>query len=375
VAAADGTELVLGGPRTVVDDLQDDLPWLVADGHRGAGRPGVLHRVRERLLHDAVPGELQARRHVGRLALDAERRIEPGLPGAAHEVADAGDGGRAVERVGVVAVHGPGEIAQLRERLAAGVGDEARGLARGVRVALQDAPGGARLHDDRGEVVRQHVVQLARDARPLACDRAVALVRPRLLGTHRLPRQLAGERTVRAQQAPAEPGQEREEQRGEEEVARLRDRHADEHREHGRGDPRDGAAAGVRADGVGRGDHGQDHAELAAVLLDDERDGRQRDAERERARQDRRAAARQQREHREPGAHHDERARHVVGVRDRLRLGDREQQRDEQHVARGAAEPPAAQLCDHAATSAPRSGSETSSTRRSSARPAWTWPP
>ena len=187
MAAADGAELVLGGPRTVVDDLQDDLPWLVADGHRGAGRPGVLQRVRERLLHDAVPRELQPRRHVDRLALDGQRRVEPGLAGAAHEIADAAKRRRAVERVGVVAVHGPGQVAELGERLAAGVRDEARRLAGGVRVALEDAPGGARLHDDRGEVVRQHVVQLACDARPLACDRAVAVVGARLLGTDRLP--------------------------------------------------------------------------------------------------------------------------------------------------------------------------------------------
>ena len=89
----------------------------------------------------------------------------------------------------------------------------------GVRVVLEHAARGAGLHDDRGEVVREDVVQLAGDAGALPCDRALAVVGADLLGAQRLARELPGERPVRAQQPPAQPGHEDEEERGEDDVA------------------------------------------------------------------------------------------------------------------------------------------------------------
>jgi AGZA family xanthine/uracil permease-like MFS transporter len=63
----------------------------------------VLHRVGQGLLHDPVARQLQPRRQLDRLPLDGEGRIEARLARAEHEIADARERRRAVERVGVVA--------------------------------------------------------------------------------------------------------------------------------------------------------------------------------------------------------------------------------------------------------------------------------
>ena len=63
-------------PRAVVDDLELDRVGAVADAHASLGRPGVLEGVRERLLHDAVGREVDARRQVDGLALDVDRDLD-----------------------------------------------------------------------------------------------------------------------------------------------------------------------------------------------------------------------------------------------------------------------------------------------------------
>jgi hypothetical protein len=60
----------VAGAGAVVRNLELKLVLAIADDHSGARRPGVLERVRQRLLHDPVGGEVDARRHVSRFTLD-----------------------------------------------------------------------------------------------------------------------------------------------------------------------------------------------------------------------------------------------------------------------------------------------------------------
>ena len=58
----------------VVDDLELERVGAVRDAHGGVRMAGVLERVRERLLHDPVGGELEPDGQVARLAIDLAAR-------------------------------------------------------------------------------------------------------------------------------------------------------------------------------------------------------------------------------------------------------------------------------------------------------------
>src|SRR5689334_1332032 len=74
VAAVVGLPYGRVGGRTasVVDDLDVDTVLGVADADVGARRPGVLERVRQRFLDDAVDGQIDARWHAVRVTVDPQ---------------------------------------------------------------------------------------------------------------------------------------------------------------------------------------------------------------------------------------------------------------------------------------------------------------
>src|SRR5580765_3304595 len=68
------------GPGSVVDDLEVELVGRVADTYACRGGAGVLERVRQRLLHDPVRREVDARGELYRrsFAHDVDRETHPG---------------------------------------------------------------------------------------------------------------------------------------------------------------------------------------------------------------------------------------------------------------------------------------------------------
>ena len=148
----------------------------VADGDLGAGRVRVAQRVRERLLDDAVGGEVDAGRQRDGRALALDDDLEPrGLDGGGErvEVVEARLRGVPVLAVlGLVGAHGLQQAAQLGERVAAGGLDRLQGLAGDVGALVEHVLGRDGLDDDDRDVVGDDVVQLAGDPRPLPRDRA-----------------------------------------------------------------------------------------------------------------------------------------------------------------------------------------------------------
>ena len=124
------------GLATVVDDLELEAGRLAANGRPDVGAgAGVLDRVGERLLHDAVRGEVDARRERRGVALDrraspAARRRATARPAASSSRSVGCGRERGVRRP---ASQDAEQAAHLGQRLAAGVLDVGGGLDRAVR--------------------------------------------------------------------------------------------------------------------------------------------------------------------------------------------------------------------------------------------------
>ena len=168
-----GIRRLRAGP--VVADSQVELvapvPELDVDG-----RPGrVPADVRERLLQDPVRAQVDAggqRRHG---ALERQRHRRSGRTGRLHELVQPLEARlRVARRLRVrVLAEDAEKPPHLRERVARGLADR-----REVRLAfLGEALGGEaralRLNRDRGDVVRDDVVQVPGDARALAHRRLI----------------------------------------------------------------------------------------------------------------------------------------------------------------------------------------------------------
>ena len=93
---------------------------------------------------------------------------------------------------------------KLGDRLAAGVGDELSGLARAQRIALEDPPRAARLHDHDAHRVRDDVVHLARDPLALLGHGALGARGAALARARRRLVQLAGQAGAAARRAPGD---------------------------------------------------------------------------------------------------------------------------------------------------------------------------
>ena len=159
-------------PSTVVEHLELDVVAAVANRHPRLRGPRVLERVRQRLLHDPVGGEVDAGRQRPRLALDREL---DGQADAAHlldqrvELCKAGLRPERGLAVGAAqqAEHAP----KLAERLAPRARDRDEGLARTVGIVLEQRLARLGLHHHRADAVRHDVVQLARQPGALVGDR------------------------------------------------------------------------------------------------------------------------------------------------------------------------------------------------------------
>ena len=128
----------------------------------------VLHRVRQRLLHDAVRAHVDRGRERARLALDRRVDLEPGAAGTVDQLAEAVEAGLRLARRAAVPQQTE-QAAHLAQPLAGGALDRGERRARALRVAAEHVLRPARLHDDRGQRVRDGVVHLAGD--PLALGR------------------------------------------------------------------------------------------------------------------------------------------------------------------------------------------------------------
>ena len=153
-----------GCPRAapVVGDLEAERARVAADGHPRVVRAGVLGRVRERLLHDAERCQIDAGRQRLVARADVERDLQARRPRPGGELADVGQAGPGPLLVGCAQ---PG---QLGERLGRQALDQLEAVRRAARVALRQRLGPAGLDRDHADVVRDGVVQVAGDARPLA---------------------------------------------------------------------------------------------------------------------------------------------------------------------------------------------------------------
>ena len=161
------------GAAAVVGDLDLDGVALVADDDLRARAGGVLGRVGERLLDDPVRGEVDAAGERGRLALDPQLDRLAGVAGARGERVDV----REARRRGRVGVRRADEPAELGQRLARDRPDQRGDLRGALGVAVDDAVGAAGLDRDHADVVRDRVVQLARDAHALGDHRGARLAR------------------------------------------------------------------------------------------------------------------------------------------------------------------------------------------------------
>ena len=179
----------------------------------------MLDDVRQRLLHDAVGGEVEPGGQLAPLALDRELDRHAGAARALDQRVELAQ--RRLRRVlGVlVGVQHAEQRAHLGERLAPGALDQLGGGDRARRVALEDPPRAAGLDDHHRDRVRDDVVHLARDPAALVGDRALGLRLALLVRAHGGLVQLGGEPRAAADGAAGEQEQ-RAERRREEDVAR-----------------------------------------------------------------------------------------------------------------------------------------------------------
>jgi hypothetical protein len=143
----------------------------IADHDLGAGCPGVLERVGQRLLHDPVGGEVDAGGQGPRDALHDQLRRQARRP---HLVEQGGELAKARQRrqgrPGSLGVsQDPKGAAHLGHRLVGGGldrGDRLPGPGR-VGVGVQHQPGRPGLDPNHAKAVGHHVVQFAGDPQAL----------------------------------------------------------------------------------------------------------------------------------------------------------------------------------------------------------------
>ena len=89
-ALADADQRARGGERAVVADLDLERVGGEAQAHLGAAGAAVLERGGERVLDDAVGGDVEAGGQLALLALDAQRDRQAGGRRAARQRARRG---------------------------------------------------------------------------------------------------------------------------------------------------------------------------------------------------------------------------------------------------------------------------------------------
>ena len=214
----------------------------------------MLERVGERLLHDAVRGEVDARRQLARRARDTKLDGETGRANVPNERVELCKGRLRRHRdLLVLGAEHAEQPPHLVERLRGGSLDRVDGRAGVVGLGLEAVPRPSGLEDDDADRVRDDVVQLAGDARALLEHCEARLLLP-------LDDQVALARTPPADRAAGEP-RAPEDRREEDEVADeveerplvpVDDRREDRHRPDQHGSEDRPATARVRSDRVDR---------------------------------------------------------------------------------------------------------------------------
>ena len=147
----------------------------------------MLARVRQRLLDDAIRRQVDAGRQRHRLALRSQLDPKAARAGLLHELAHVAQPRLRRQRcVGVRPAQDAKRAAHLVERVAPRALDRLQRFARALGVAVEHRPRALRLRHHPADAVRDDVVQLARDPRPLLADRG-ALALQRLLLEQRQP--------------------------------------------------------------------------------------------------------------------------------------------------------------------------------------------
>ena len=190
---------------------------------------GVLERVRERLLDDAVGRQVDRRRQRPRRALDLERDRQAGRAHLLDEAVEPPEARlRLVARRPRAERRAPG----AGRRAPPGRPSRSPGSAHApARLDFEDVVGGGGLHDDHAERMRDDVVQLARDPRLLLGRGAPRVGLASVLEPVGLLLDLADVRPARAD-AVAEQPERHQEHEPRQRVAEL------ELADHGQGRPR-----------------------------------------------------------------------------------------------------------------------------------------
>ena len=125
---------------------------------------GMFERVGECFLDDPVGGEFERDRQWLRFALDLERDVEAGAPDACKQFVDLLESGLRLV-AGVAFADRAEQATQVGERCSADRLDRLERLARSLRTGIESVVAGGGVQNDDADVVGEHVVELASDAR------------------------------------------------------------------------------------------------------------------------------------------------------------------------------------------------------------------
>ena len=148
----------------------------------------VLEHVRQRFLDDPERGQLDTGRKTAPLSLDPQLDVHAGVAHLGDEPVDVGQRRLRGERLRLSATEDAEQPPELDERLSSCRLDRAECLLRGRRGGVEHASLGSGLHHHHADLVRDDVVELARDRRPLELRRladAELLLTLEHLGTRR----------------------------------------------------------------------------------------------------------------------------------------------------------------------------------------------
>ena len=167
----------------VVVDLHGQVLLAVGDPDGGGGRAGVAGHVGQRLLHDPVGGQVGPGRQGTRRPLDPGADLQAGRAGPRDQAVQLGQagGGGPGRRLVALAEHVQ-DRAELPQCVVGGLLDGLQGAAGLARLLVHQVQGHAGLDVDQGDVVGEHVVQLAGDAHALLAGPPLRLLGPGPLG-------------------------------------------------------------------------------------------------------------------------------------------------------------------------------------------------
>ena len=186
-----------------VRDLNAELAIGVAQAHRRGPLARRVEGAGERLLHDAIGGQVDAGREWHALTADVQLDRQAGCAHARDELGDMGERRLRGEReLLVLPAQHPEQRPDLAERLAPGVLHGSERAPGDVGLGAHEPLRRRRLGDHGGERVAHQVVELARDPGALGGHRAGRPGLAVILGGHRLVRERLVEPHPRAHEAP-----------------------------------------------------------------------------------------------------------------------------------------------------------------------------